>query len=57
MNGTVIVKIGKYESLPMTDVLFWNRVGWLQRAMLMAEDFEFRLIYFHKLQDMMRNVP
>ena len=57
MNGTVIIKIGKYESVPMTEVLFWNRVGWLQRAMLMAENFEFRLIYFHKLQEMMRNVP
>ena len=57
MNGTVIVKIGKYESLPMTEVLFWNRVGFLQRAMIMAEDFEFRLIYFHKLQVMMRSVP
>ena len=57
MQRTVVVKIRKYESLPMTEVLFWNRVGWLQRAMLLADDFEFRLIYFHKLQDMMRSVP
>ena len=57
MNGTVVVKVGKYESLPMTEMLFWNRVGWLQKAMLMAEDFEIRVIFFHKLQDMMRNVP
>jgi|TARA_X000001388_G_scaffold16176_1_gene9985 hypothetical protein len=57
MNGTVIVKMGEYESLPMTETLFWNRVGWLQRAMLTSEDFEFRVIWFHKLQDMMRSVP
>ena len=53
----IVVKIGDYSSLPMTEQLFWNRVGWLQRAMLEAQDLEIRIIFFHKLQDMMKNVP
>jgi|TARA_R100001132_G_C3197193_1_gene46340 hypothetical protein len=53
----IIVKNRNYISLPMTEQLFWNRVGWLQQAMLMAEDFEFRVIYFHKLQDLMKMMP
>lgn len=57
MKGTIVVKMRNYVSLPMTENLYWNRVGWLLNAMLMADEFEFRVIYFHKLQDMMRNVP
>ena len=57
MNKMVVVKIGSYNSIPMTETLFWNRVGWLQRAMLTSENFEFRVMWFHKLQDMMRSVP
>ena len=57
MKGTIVVKMRNYVSLPMTENLYWNRVGWLLHAMLMADEFEFRVIYFHKLQDMMRNVP
>jgi len=53
----MVVKIGNYVSLPMTEQLFWRRVGWLQQAMLRAEDFECRVMWFHKLQDMMKNVP
>ena len=57
MKGTIVVKMRNYVPLPMTEKLYWNRVGWLMNAMLMADEFEFRVIYFHKLQDMMRNVP
>lgn len=41
----------------MTESLFWNRVTWLRRAMLTAENFEFRVLYFHKLQELMKFVP
>ena len=54
---SIVVKISNHIPLPMSEELFWNRVGWLQQAMLMAEDFEFRVIYFHKLQELMRKVP
>ena len=57
MKGTIVVKMRNYVSLPMTENRYWNRVGWLLNAMLMADEFEFRVIYLHKLQDMMRNVP
>ena len=57
MKGTIVVKMRNYVPLPMTEKLYWNRVGWLMNAMLMADDFEFRVIYFHKLQTLMRNVP
>ena len=53
----IIVKTRNYISLPMTEQLFWRRVGWLQQAMLMAEDFEFRVMWYHKLQELMRNSP
>ena len=53
----IVFKSGDYVSVPMTENLFWNRVGWLRHAMLTAEDFEFRLLYFHKLQELMRFVP
>ena len=53
----IVFKSGDYVSVPMTENLFWSRVGWLRNAMLTAEDFEFRLLYFHKLQELMRFVP
>ena len=54
---TIVFKSGDYVSVPMSENLFWNRVGNLRNAMLTAEDFEFRLLYFHKLQELMRFVP
>ncbi len=53
----IVYKSGDYVSVPMTENLFWNRVGYLRNAMLTAENFEFRLLYFHKLQELMRFVP
>ena len=53
----ITYKSGDYVSVPMTENLFWNRVGLLRNAMLTAEDFEFRLLYFHKLQELMKFVP
>ena len=53
----IVFKSGDYVSVPMTENLFWNRVGWLRNAMITAEDFEFRLLYFHKLQELMKFVP
>ena len=53
----IIFKSGDYVSVPMTENLFWNRGGWLRHGMLTAENFEFRLLYFHKLQELMRFVP
>ncbi len=44
MNKIVIYKEGEYQSLPMTESLFWNRVDNLKKALLNSEDFEFRLI-------------
>jgi hypothetical protein len=46
-----------YTPLPMTVELFWKRVSWLRRAMLEAGDFKFRLIFFHKLEELMKRVP
>jgi hypothetical protein len=37
--------------------LFWNRVGWLRHAMITAEDFEFRILWYWKLQDLLRRIP
>ena len=53
----IIFKSDNYVSFPMSENLFWNRVGWLRHAMLTAENFEFRLLYFHKLQELMKFVP
>ena len=36
----------------MTDELFWNRVGWLRHAMIHAEHFEFRILWYWKLQEL-----
>ena len=41
----------------MTEQLFWNRVGWLRYAMITAEDFEFRVLWYNKLQELMRMMP
>ena len=46
-----------YVSVPMSEDLFWKRVWLLTHAMLTAEQFEFRVIYFHQLQDLMKKVP
>ena len=46
-----------YTPLPMTEQLFWNRVGWLQQGMIRAEKFEFRLLWFNKLQELMKLQP
>ena len=55
--SSIVYKSGDHISVPMSENLFWNRVGWLRHAMLTAENFEFRLLYFHKLQDLMKFVP
>ena len=57
MSSIVVYKSGSYRSLPMTDVLYWNRVELLKKAMLPAENFEFRLMYYKKLQDLLQFVP
>lgn len=46
-----------YKPLPMTESLYWRRVDNLRRAMINAEDFDFRLIFFHKLQELLRLTP
>ena len=53
----VYAPVTKYTPLPMTEQLFWNRVGWLEQAMIRAENFEFRLLWFNKLQDLMKLQP
>ena len=57
MSNIIVYKSGSYRSLPMTDVLYWNRVELLKKAMLTAENFEFRLMYYKKLQDLLQFVP
>ena len=49
--------VTEYSPLPMTEQLFWNRVGWLEQAMIRAENFEFRLLWFNKLQELMKLQP
>ena len=34
MNKIIIYKEGEYQSLPMTESLFWNRVDSLKKALL-----------------------
>jgi hypothetical protein len=46
-----------YVRLPMTDELFWRRVENLRRAMLTAEDLEFRLIYYYQMLELMKEAP
>ena len=53
----VYAPVTEYTPLPMTEQLFWNRVGWLRHAMITAEDFEFRILWYWKLQDLLRRIP
>ena len=46
-----------YVKLPMTDSLFWRRVENLRRAMLTAHYFEFRLIYYNQMIELMKEAP
>ena len=46
-----------YVKLPMTDSLFWRRVENLRRAMLTAQDFDFRLIYYNQMIELMKEAP
>ena len=41
----------------MTESLFWNRVDNLKRVVLTSEEFEFRLMWYHKLQELLKQVP
>ena len=53
----VYAPLTEYTPLPMTEQMFWRRIGWLQQAMIRAENFEFRLLWFNKLQELMRLQP
>ena len=46
-----------YVKLPITDELFWRRVENLKRAMLTAEDLEFRLIFYYQMLQLMKDAP
>tara|TARA_R110002012_G_C11388580_1_gene584242 strand:+ start:219 stop:401 length:183 start_codon:yes stop_codon:yes gene_type:complete len=46
-----------YVKLPMTDELFWRRVENLKRAMITAEDLEFRLIFYYQMLELMKDAP
>ena len=52
-----MLTVTEYTPLPMSEQLFWSRVGWLQQAMIRAENFEFRLLWFNKLQELMKLQP
>ena len=52
----IVFKSGDYVSVPMTKTYFGIELV-ASNAMLTAENFEFRLLYFHKLQELMRFVP
>ena len=53
----VYAPLTEYTPLPMTEQMFWRRIGWLQQAMIRAENFEFRVLWFNKLQDLMKLQP
>ena len=55
----IIVRPDRYNyvKLPMTDALFWRRVENLKRAMLTAEDLEFRLIFYYQMLQLMKDAP
>ena len=55
----IIVRPDRYNyvKLPMTDELFWRRVENLKRAMLTAEDLEFRLIFYYQMLQLMKDAP
>ncbi len=46
-----------YVKLPMSDWLFWRRVENLRRALLTAQDFELRLIYYNQTIELMKEAP
>ena len=47
----------EYHALPMTDELFWRRIENLRRAALTAESFEFRLLYYNQMMELMKMCP
>ncbi len=47
----------EYTPLPMTDDLFWRRVENLRRAALTAENFEFRLMFYNQMLELMKEAP
>ena len=47
----------EYTALPMTDELFWRRIENLRRAALTAESFEFRLLYYNQMMELMKRCP
>ena len=47
----------EYTPLPMTDDLFWRRVENLRRAALLAENFEFRLMFYNQMLELMKEIP
>ena len=55
----ILIRPDKYNyvKLPMTPALFWRRVENLRRAMLTAEDLEFRLIYYYQMLELMKEAP
>ena len=55
----ILIRPDKYNyvKLPMTPALFWRRVENLRRAMLTAEDLEFRLIYYFQMLELMKEAP
>ena len=55
----VIVRpdVYEYTALPMTDDLFWRRVENLRRAALTAENFEFRLMFYNQMLELMKRAP
>jgi hypothetical protein len=61
MEGTMLVIIRpdlyEYSALPMTDDLFWRRIENLRRAALTAENFEFRLLYYNQMIELMKDAP
>ena len=60
-RGSMIVLVRpdlyEYTTLPMTDELFWRRIENLRRAALTAEDFEFRLLYYNQMMELMKRCP
>jgi len=59
MMQLIIIRPDRYSyvKLPMTDALFWRRVENLRRAMLTAEDLEFRLIFYYQMLELMKDAP
>ena len=55
----ILIRPDRYNfvKLPMTDELFWRRVENLKRAMLTAEDLEFRLIFYYQMLQLMKDAP